>query len=187
MVDPMTAISIGSSVAGLFGKKKQKQGAVTQEQKPYFRPMNESLGDVDKILDYTKKNKTYQAPMMRRVNAGDIDGAFTPKAIFEMQNYVDAEAANPKEPAIDLDKLGREYVENYGRVADLNPTYWSRLKQKNNFDYKQIAQSLLDTQNDPSKFNSTNDFLISQGLGYAPKGLPTGINMPKGGVVGYMK
>jgi hypothetical protein len=168
MVSLGGAISIGSSVAGLFGKKKQKQGAVTQEQKPYFRPITESLSDVDKILDYTKKNKTYQAPMMRRVNAGDIDGAFTPKAIFEMQQYVDDEAANPnlKELDIDLDKLGREYVQSYITEANLNPAYAQAL-QNRSFDYKTIAKAVMEANKAPHVNTASHDILKQQGLGLA--------------------
>ena len=78
--------------------------------------------------------------------------------------------------------FGRDYVQNYGQVGGVNPTYWSNLQAKSNFDYEAIAKALLDTQNDGSTFGKNEAYLRQVGLGYAPKGLPKGVTKPTTGI-----
>ena len=177
--------SIGSSLGGLFGKKKSKSVA---QSKPYFRPVNETLNDVDKTLDYLKSTQNYTERPMRAMTQDEMyNPIFKQNAVMDIKNYFDSEAANkaaddnPYGDA-DLNKIGRDYVQNYGQVGGINPTYWSNLQAKSNFDYEAIAKALLDTQNDSSTFGKNEAYLRQVGLGYAPKGLPKGVTMPTTGV-----
>lgn len=194
MVDPLTAISVGSSVlgsvGGLFGKKKKAK--TVDQARPYFRPVNETIGEMDKLRDYLAGGTSYTERPMRAMTQDEMtDPIFKMNAVQDIKNYFDDKKVQqntaPVDPygGADLARIGRDYVNAYGNSGEVNPTYWQNLNKTANFDYEAIAKMLLDTQNDSSKFRDTNARLVQMGLGYMPKALPKGVKMPTSGIPGY--
>lgn len=189
MVAPLAAIAVGSQVAstlgGLFGKKKPKS---VDAQRPYFRPVNETIGEMDKLRDWLDSTTNFVDRPMRAMTEDEMnDPIFKQNAVMDIKNYFDDKAgreaiqAEPYDGA-DLKRIGRDYVQAYGASPQVSRNYWDRLSKTANFDYEAIAKALLDTQKDGSTFGKNEAYLRQVGLGYMPKALPKGVKMPETGV-----
>lgn len=189
MVDPITAISVGSQVAstigGLFGKKKSKQ---VDQARPYFRPVNDTVGEMDKLRDWLESTSNFVERPMRAMTQDEMTNPiFKQNAVMDIKNYFADKAGNEaiqEEPydGADLKRIGRDYVQAYGASPQVSRNYWDKLSRTANFDYEAIAKALLDTQKDGSTFNKNEAYLRQVGLGYMPKALPKGVSMPTHGV-----
>jgi hypothetical protein len=189
MVEPISSIATGtsllSSVGGLFGKKKAK---TANAQKPYFRPVNETIGEMERIRDYLQANTEFVDRPMRRLTQEELaDSVFTPQAIQDLQAYFDNKKVeeslddNPYKNK-NLYQIGRDYVTSYGNSGKVNPTYWANLNKNANFDFEAIAKALLDIQNNPNSFKQNESYLRQIGLGYMPAAMPRGVSVPASGI-----
>jgi hypothetical protein len=173
MVEPLTMIAAGSSIASslgsLFGKKKAK---TVDQSKPYFRPVNETLNDVDKTLDYLKSTQNFTERPMRAMTQDEMnDPIFKQNAVMDIKNYFDKtkvdETLNTDPYAnIDFNKAGRQYVQDYIKEGNLNPAYAQTL-QNRNFDYEGIVKAVIEARKMPHMNTSSHDLLTQQGLGLA--------------------
>lgn len=89
-----TALSIGGSLlGGLGGGGKQKPittpTAFGQQPKENQEALQKQLED----YFINAKYRDFFGRPTRRMGLGDIDGDFTPKALFDIQNYFDQQAA----------------------------------------------------------------------------------------------
>lgn len=196
MVDPISALSAGSSVVsavgGLFGKKKKTQAQPVQRSGyqslndiPFFR-QNKTVDQVLPRLYEEALETDYFARPTRQLTQNEMnDPIFAPRAVMEFKNYFDDQAANAAvnpEAGMDLREIGRSYVDSYGSSGEVNPTYWKNLMSKSNFDYEDIARKLMEIQRNSSSFGQNEAMLRQMGLGYMPKALPQGVSMPTNGI-----
>lgn len=109
MVDPVgIGLSIGGSLlGGLFGKSKSKQQipvtptAFAQQSKENQELLQKKLEDYFINAQYGD----YFGRPTRRMTLGDVQGDFTPNALFEIQNYFDEQADRaPTQPKAEQPK-----------------------------------------------------------------------------------
>lgn len=161
--------AIGGAIGGLFGKKKSKSVA---QSKPYFRPVNETLNDVDKTLDYLKSTQNYTERPMRAMTQDEMyNPIFKQNAVMDIKNYfdktkVDKTLNTDPYANIDFNKAGRQYVQDYIQEGNLNPAYAQTL-QNRNFDYEAIVKAVMEARKTPTMNTSSHDVLTQQGLGLA--------------------
>jgi hypothetical protein len=113
-------------------------------------------------------------------------GIFNNPEMMAIQRASDQKAfQNAGMPSEDeLRRIGKDYFKNYGQKSGVNPAFFNTLDSQN-MDYLGIARALLDTQNNPQTFGTTNEYLKSLGLGYSPQSMPSGVRMPSSGIPGY--
>lgn len=80
----LSGIGAASSILGGLSGNKQKAMPGAQ-----IRPMEEQLSEMDKLRAYLAENTSYNPRPTRRLTAPELEGAFAPVAVREIQNYFD--------------------------------------------------------------------------------------------------